>query len=148
MINGYGDRDRSRRSSFSRCAAQVVPRSVAGPFLIVAAAPFVFQVFVENDRPQPGGNTGERSAYVEVSPEALTLTSFGQSRDKAELDQAQQIARKATFEAIGVEGESNWSIAQIGELPPEVRDREMTLHKAGVRVWVVGDGASEVVGPR
>jgi hypothetical protein len=144
MINRYDDRDRSRCSSFSRCTAQVVPRSVAGPFLIVAAAPFVFQVFIENDRLQAGRNTGERSAYVEVSPEALTLTAFGQSKDKAELDQAQRLAREAAFEAIGVEQESGWSIAQIGELPSEIRDREMTLQKTGVRVWVV----SEIVGPR
>jgi hypothetical protein len=116
--------------------------------LIVAAAPFVFQIFIENDRGQAGGNAGGRSAYVEVSPEALTLTSFGESKDKAELDQAQKIAKKAVFEAIGVERESDCSVAQIGELPLEIRDRQMTLQKAGVRVWVVGDSAPEAVQPR
>jgi hypothetical protein len=106
----------------------------------VAAAPFLFQVFFDKSLIPSDANTGDLSAYVEVSPGAVTMIASGQNKDKAELDQAQRIATDAAFEAIGVEREGEGSVAQIGELPQEIRDRATTLQKIGVRVWVVGAG--------
>ena len=114
----------------------------------MAAAPFLFQVYVQNDQPTKGGNPKERSVLVEISPEALHVLPGGQSKDKAELDQAQRIARKAAFEAIGADREGECSIAQIGELPPQIRDGVVTLQKNSVRVWVMGDSRPEVAGSR
>jgi hypothetical protein len=115
---------------------------------MVAAAPFIFQVYVQNGRPAQGGDPKEYSVLVEISPEVLHVLPGGQSKDKAELDHAQRIARQAAFEAIGSEREGECSIAQIGEVPSQIRDREVTLQKNGVRVWVVGDSRAEVAGSR
>jgi hypothetical protein len=51
------------------------------------------------------------------------------------LELAQRIAKKAALEAIGLESESDCSIAQVGELPPEIREQAAILQKNGARVW-------------
>jgi hypothetical protein len=101
----------------------------------VAAAPFVFQIYVQATPHSESDKTIERSVFVEVSPETLVLTQGGQNKDRAELELAQRIAKKAALEAIGLESESDCSIAQVGELPPEVRERAAILQKNGARVW-------------
>jgi hypothetical protein len=106
----------------------------------VAAAPFAFQIYVSGDQPRRGENAKEICVFVEVSPEVLTVIPAGQSKDKAELEEAQRIARKAALEAIRSERERECSVAQIGELPPEIRSRTATLQKNGVRAWVAGNG--------
>jgi hypothetical protein len=103
----------------------------------VAAAPFAFQIYVRVTPLSDSDATEERSVFVQVSPETLTLTQGGQNKDRAELELAQRIAKKAALEAIGVESESDWSIAQVGELPSEIRNRTATLQKNGVRVWTI-----------
>jgi hypothetical protein len=106
----------------------------------VAAAPFAFQIFVPNDQPGQGEGAKESCVFVEVSPEVLTVIPAGQGKDKAELEEAQRIARKAALEAIRSERERDCSVAQIGELPPEIRSRAATLQKSGVRAWIATDG--------
>jgi hypothetical protein len=106
----------------------------------VAAAPFAFQIYVPGDPPRQGEQPKESCVFVEVSPEVLTMIPAGQSKDKAELEEAQRIARKAALEAIRSERERDCSVAQIGELPAEIRSRAVTLQKNGVRAWVAGDG--------
>jgi hypothetical protein len=106
----------------------------------VAAAPFAFQIYVPGDPPRQGEQPKESCVFVEVSPEVLTMIPAGQSKDKAELEEAQRIARKAALEAIRSERERDCSVAHIGELPPEIRSRAVTLQKNGVRAWVAGDG--------
>ena len=102
---------------------------------LVAAAPFVFQIYVRAIPHSESDKTKERSVFVEVSPETLVLTQGGQNKDRAELELAQRIAKKAALDAIGLESESDYSIAQVGELPPEVRERAAILEKSGARVW-------------
>jgi hypothetical protein len=97
----------------------------------VAAAPFAFQIYIR----ATARSAKERSVFVEVSPETLAFTQGGQNKDRAELELAQRIAKKASLEAIGLESESHYSIAQVGELPSEIRSRTPTLQKNGVRVW-------------
>jgi hypothetical protein len=106
----------------------------------VAAAPFAFQIYVEGDQLCQGKEAEERCVFVEVGPEVLTAIPAGQSKDKAELEEAQRVARKAALEAIRSQRERDCSIAQIGELPPEIRSRAVTLEKSGVRAWVADDG--------
>jgi hypothetical protein len=106
----------------------------------VAAAPFAFQIYVQGDQSREGEETKESCVFVEVSPEVLTVIPAGQSKDKAELDEAQRIARKAALEAVRSQRERDCSVAQIGELPPEIRNRAVTLEKNGVRAWVARDG--------
>ena len=101
----------------------------------MAAAPFVFQIYVQATPRSESDKTKERSVFVEVSPETLALTQGGQNKDRAELELAQRIAKKAALEAIGLESESDCSIAQVGELPSEIRERPAILQKNGVRVW-------------
>jgi hypothetical protein len=108
----------------------------------VAAAPFAFQIYVRSDQP-PQGEAKESCVFVEVSPEVLTVIPAGQSKDKAELEEAQRVARKAALEAIRSKRELDCSVAQIGELPPEIRNRAATLKKNGVRAWVVDDGQKD-----
>ena len=108
-----------------------------GQIYLVAAAPFAFQIYVRMSPRSDSDPTKERSVLVEVSPETLTLTQGGQNKDRAELELAQRIAKKAAVEAIGVESESDCSIAQVGELPSEIRNRTATLQKNGVRVWTI-----------
>jgi hypothetical protein len=102
----------------------------------VAAAPFTFQIYVRTPPGSDDGKTRERSVFVEVSPEALTLTQGGQNKDRAELELAQRIAKKAALEAIGLESGSDCSVAQVGELPAEIRNHPATLQRDGFRVWV------------
>jgi hypothetical protein len=106
----------------------------------VAAAPFAFQIYVERDQPRRGKEAEESCVFVEVSPEVLTVIPAGKSKDKAELDEAQRVARKAALEAIRSQHERDCSVAQIGELPSEIRNRAVTLEKNGVRAWVADDG--------
>jgi hypothetical protein len=101
----------------------------------VAAAPFVFQIYVQTTPRSESDKTKEHSVFVEVSPETLALTQGGQNKDRAELELAQRIAKKAALEAIGLESESDCSIAQVGELPSEIRERPAILQKNGARVW-------------
>ena len=101
----------------------------------MAAAPFAFQIYVPVAPRSDSDSTRERSVFVEVSPETLSLTQGGQNKDRAELELAQRIAKKAALEAIGLESESDCSIAQVGELPSEIRERPAILQKNGVRVW-------------
>jgi hypothetical protein len=106
----------------------------------VAAAPFAFQIYVQGDQPRQEKEAKESCVFVEVSPEILTVIPAGQSKDKAELEEAQRVARKAALEAIRSQQERDCSVAQIGELPPEIRNRAVTLEKSGVRAWVTDDG--------
>jgi hypothetical protein len=101
----------------------------------VAAAPFAFQIYVREPPHPDGSEAKERSVFVEVTPQTLTLTQGGQNKDRAELEMAQRIAKKAALEAVNLASESDCSIAQVGELPSEIRNRPATLHKIGVRVW-------------
>jgi hypothetical protein len=101
----------------------------------VAAAPFVFQIYIQATPHSESDKTEESSVFVEVSPETLVLTQGGRNKDRAELELAQRIAKKAALEAIGLELEPDYSIAQVGELPPEVRERATILEKNGARVW-------------
>jgi hypothetical protein len=103
----------------------------------VAAAPFTFQIYVQAPPGSDDDKTRERTVFVEVGPEMLTLTQGGQNKDRAELELAQRIAKKAALEAIGLESESDCSIAQVGELPAEIRNHPATLQKDGFRVWVI-----------
>jgi hypothetical protein len=102
----------------------------------VAAAPFTFQIYVQAPPGSDDEKTRERSVFVEVSPETLALTQGGQNKERAELELAQRIAKKAALEAIGVESEPEFSIAQVGELPAEIRNHPATLQRDGFRVWV------------
>ncbi|HXM25645.1 MAG TPA: hypothetical protein VN957_06465 [Chthoniobacterales bacterium] len=103
----------------------------------MAAAPFAFQIYVPVTPRSDSDSTRERSVFVEVSPETLTLAQGGQNKDRAELELAQRIAKKAALEAVGVESESGCSVAQVGELPSEIRNRTATLQKNGFRVWTI-----------
>jgi hypothetical protein len=109
----------------------------------VAAAPFAFQIYVQGDQPRPGEQVKETCVFVEVSPEVLTVIPAGQSKDKAELDEAQRVARKAALQAIRSQRERNCSVAQIGQLPPEIRNQAVTLEKNGVRAWLVDQGRED-----
>jgi hypothetical protein len=107
----------------------------------MAAAPFAFQIYVQGGHPLKGENAKERSVLVEVSPEALKLAPGGQNKEKAELELAERIAVDAAVEAIRKDlpdlVKFDRSIAQVGELPPEIRGRAPTLQKNGVRVWAI-----------
>jgi len=114
----------------------------------VAAAPFAFQIYVQGSQPANGMSVREHSVFVEVSPGALTLAPGGQNKERAELELAQRIAVEAAVEAISKdlpdEVKFDQSVAQIGEIPKEIRGRAPTLQKNGVRAWLANDDRKEV----
>jgi hypothetical protein len=117
----------------------------------MAAAPFTFQIYIQGGRSSDDERASEYSVLVEVSPEALTLTPGGQNKERAELELAQHIAVEAAVEAIGKNlspVKLDRSIAQIGELPEEIRDRAPSLQKNGVRAWVHADDRKETANSR
>jgi hypothetical protein len=109
----------------------------------VAAAPFAFQIFVQGGQSTNGESVKEHSVFVEISPEAVALTPGGQNKERAELEMAQRIAVEAAVQAIRKDlldkVTFDRSVAQIGELPREIRGRAPSLQKSGVRAWLAGD---------
>jgi hypothetical protein len=97
----------------------------------VAAAPFAFQIYVQGGQSTNRQSVREHSVFVEISPKAVALTPGGQNKERAELELAQRIAVEAAVEAIRKdlpdEVKFDRSVAQIGELPQEIRGRAPSL---------------------
>jgi hypothetical protein len=84
---------------------------------------------------------------VEVRPEGLRQAELaGPERDKAERGAAELMARAVAAEALGnlipPGSELVYIIAQLGQLPEGLRQREPNLRKSGVDTWLLPNEVS------
>ena len=87
--------------------------------------------------------------FVEVRPEGLRQAELaGPERDKAERAAAESVARAAAAEAtstlIPPGSELVYIIAQLGQLPESLRQREPNLRKSGVDAWLFPNEVSRI----
>jgi hypothetical protein len=106
----------------------------------MAAAPFYFQILLAGLK-GVSPEVANRSIVIEVSPEEISQSALAGKREKPERDLAERIARRVAAEVIQGESvsgpeESN-SIAQIGALPDDLREKPPTLQRGAVRAWLV-----------
>jgi hypothetical protein len=106
----------------------------------MAAAPFYFQILLAGLKGVPP-EVANRSIVIEVSPEEISQSTPTGEKEKPERDLAERIARQVAAEVIQVDlapgpEESN-SMAQIGSLPDDLREKSPALHRGAVRAWLV-----------
>jgi len=101
----------------------------------MAAAAFIFQILLS------ASNDLNRSIVIEVSPSTIPGETSGGDKARTEREAAEEMARQVAGEIRIGAGESassaNDSVAQIGSLPDEVRDKPPTVRRAGVRAWLI-----------
>lgn len=101
----------------------------------MAAAAFIFQILLS------GSNDLNRSIVVEVFPTTIPGATLGGDKAQTERGAAEQMARQVAGEIIQAAGGSalgvNDSVAQIGSLPDETREKPATLQRGGVRAWLI-----------
>ena len=101
----------------------------------MAAAAFIFQIL------SSGSNDLNRSIVIEVSPSTIPGENFGGDKARTEREAAEETARQVAGEIRTGAGESapsvHDSVAQIGSLPDEVREKPPTVRRAGVRAWLI-----------
>jgi hypothetical protein len=106
----------------------------------MAAAPFYFQILLAGLKGIPP-EAANQSIVIEVSPEEISRATLAGDKEKPERDFAERIAHRVAAEVIQGElllgPEQSNSIAQIGSLPEDVREKSPTLQRAGVRAWLV-----------
>ena len=79
--------------------------------------------------------------FVEVRPEGLRQAELaGPERDKAE----RAAAAEATGKLIPAGSEHVYIIAQLGQLPESLRQREPNLRKSGVDAWLFPNELSAI----
>ena len=118
----------------------------------MASNSYVFQIELGETEGTPSAAlaAGRLPAIVvEVCPEGLRqATLAGPERDKAERGAAESMARTAAPEALGnlisPGSELVYIIAQLGQLPESLHQREPNLHKSGVNVWLLPKEVSAI----
>ena len=118
----------------------------------MASNSYVFQI----ELAETGGTSSAALAagrlpaiIVEVRPEGLRQAGVaGPERDKAERVAAESVARAAAPEALGnlipPASELIYIIAQLGQLPESLRQREPDLRKSGVNAWLLSNEVSAI----
>ncbi len=101
----------------------------------MAAAAFIFQILLS------GSNDLNRSIVVEVAPATMPGATLGGDKAQMERGAAEETARQVAGEIVQAGGGSalgvNDSVAQIGSLPEEIREKPPTLQRGGVRAWIL-----------
>ena len=118
----------------------------------MASNSYVFQIELAETEGTPSAAlaAGRLPAIiVEVRPEGLRQTGVaGPERDKAERGAAESVARTAAPEALGnlipPESELVYIIAQLGQLPESLHQREPDLRKSGVNAWLLPNEVSAI----
>ena len=113
---------------------------------------YVFQIELAETQGTPSAAlaAGRLPAIIiEVRPEGLRQAGeAGPERDKAERAAAESVARTAAPEALGnlvpPESELVYIIAQPGQLPERLRQREPDLRKSGVNAWLLPNEVSAI----
>jgi|SRR5215469_9651264 len=111
----------------------------------MASNSYVFQIELAETEGTPSAALAAGrlpATIVEVRPEGLRQAGVaGPERDKAERAAAESAARAAAPEALGnlvpPGSELVYIIAQLGQLPESLRQREPDLHKTGVTAWLL-----------
>ncbi|MGA8657677.1 MAG: hypothetical protein WB586_16150 [Chthoniobacterales bacterium] len=111
----------------------------------MAATSYIFQIELPETK---GSSSVELAAgklptvIIEVLPERLRHAALsGGERDKRERAAAESVARGAATEALGDAipqgSEPAYLVAQLGQLPEFLWEREPNLRKSGVRAWLL-----------
>jgi hypothetical protein len=111
----------------------------------MAAASYIFQIELAEAEGSPSAAlaAGKLPAViVEVLPEGLRhAESSGGERDKRERAAAESVARVAAAEALGDAipqgSDPAYLIAQLGQLPELLQEREPNLRKSGLSAWLL-----------
>ena len=117
----------------------------------MASNSYVFQIELAETEGTPSAAlaAGRLPAIiVEVRPEGLRQAAAGPERDKAERAAAESVARTAAPEALGnlipPGSELVYVIAQLGQLPESLAQREPDLRKSGVNAWLLPNDLSAI----
>jgi hypothetical protein len=102
---------------------------------LMAAAAFIFQILLS------GSNDLNQSIVVEVAPTSMPGATLGGDKAQTERGAAEETARQVAGEVLQAGGGFalgvNDSVAQIGSLPEEIREKPPTLQRGGVRAWLL-----------
>ena len=118
----------------------------------MASNSYVFQIELAETEGTPSAALAAGSLpaiIVEVRPEGLRQAAVaGPERDKAERAAAESVARTAAPEALGnlipSGSELVYIIAQLGQLPENLKQREPDLPKSGVHAWLLPKEVSAI----
>lgn len=105
----------------------------------MAAAPFFFQILLPDW--EDGPDLINRSIVVEVSPNKIFGASLTGDKEKTERELAEGLARRVATEIMqgefGSAPAAGNSIAQIGSLPHEIREKTPLQERTGMRAWLL-----------
>jgi hypothetical protein len=106
----------------------------------MAAAPFYFQMLLGGWEGAPP-DAVNRSVVVEVYSGMVSLASVSGEKEKTERQLTEEAARRIATELFqrefGSASEPTNSIAQIGSLPEEIRDKPPAIQRSGIRAWLI-----------
>jgi hypothetical protein len=102
----------------------------------MAAAPFFFQVLLSGWEGLPS-EVVRRSIVIEVFPNPVSQPPGDKAKTEREFAEAtaRRMAKEMILSEYKSASERDYSIAQIGSLPEEIRDQPPTLQKGSARVW-------------
>jgi hypothetical protein len=118
----------------------------------IASNTYVFQIELAETEGKPSGAVAAGrlpAIIVEVRPEGLRQAGVaGPERDKAERAAAESVARTAAPEALAnlipPGSKLVYIIAQLGQLPESLCQREPNLRKSGVNAWLLPKEGSAI----